>query len=143
VSRCERVVAEVDRPTVAANRGVRYDWLVAAPVAGVPGGLYLDAWAHLHRRSWRLLHGMARGLYSGFFAVATARWRRSCCVAARRHGVVGGAPGRLRPEPDRRCSVLLLGGVLDMLWHTLVASSGRRNTAVATHLVLRIGGSCC
>jgi len=137
------VVAEVDRPTVAAIGGVRYDWLVAALCLVFQGGLYLDAWAHVHRPELESFFTPWHAVfYSGFFAVATAT---VAPLLLRRRAPGTAWSAALPAGYDLSLIgvlVFFLGGVLDMLWHTLVGIEVDVETLLSpTHLVLGIGGT--
>jgi hypothetical protein len=110
------VIAMVSASAVQSIRRVRsatgwYDWLVLAACAWVVGGGWLDAWAHSHvallDTFFTPWHGV---LYSGFGA---------CAV------VLGGRWLRDRSMPPgyglslAGCALFAVGGLLDLLWHTL------------------------
>jgi hypothetical protein len=88
-----------------------YDWAVVAATAWVVGGGFLDAWAHGHVRlldtfftPW---HGV---LYSGFGACAAlivGRWLLTRSVPEGYGLSLAG------------CALFAVGGVLDLLWHTI------------------------
>ncbi len=136
------VVAAIDRPAVVAAGGVRYDALVAALCAVFQGGVYLDVWAHVHRPDLETFftpwHAV---LYSGFFAVAAAT------VAPLLRRRPPGIPWS-RALPDGYdlsligVLVFLLGGVLDMLWHTIFGIEVDVETLLSpSHIVLGVGAA--
>ena len=136
------VVAAVDRPAVVAVGGVRYDALVAALCAVFQAGVYLDVWAHVHRPDLETFftpwHAV---LYSGFFAVAAA----TAAPLLRRR--TPGLPWS-RALPDGYdlsligVLVFLLGGVLDMLWHTIFGIEVDVETLLSpSHIVLGVGAA--
>src|SRR5215471_11294129 len=99
------------RPAGRVIPAAWYDWLFLATTAWFVGGGYLDAWAHGHIAKLETFftpwHGV---LYSGFAACAVVlgvRWLRE----------------RDLPDGYRLsllgCAFFAVGGVADMLWHTI------------------------
>ena len=137
------VAANAARPrAVAVAGGARYDAVVAALLLVFQAGAYLDLWAHVHRPDLETFftpwHAV---LYSGFFAVAAVT---VAPLLQRR------APGRswntaLPAGYDLSLIgvvVFLLGGVLDMLWHTVFGIEVDLEALLSpSHLVLAIGGA--
>jgi hypothetical protein len=88
-----------------------YDWLVVLTTAWLVGGAFLDNWAHAHVATLESFftpwHAV---LYSGFAAAAiviVGRWLRERSVPeGYRLSLIG-------------CGLFAVGGVLDMLWHTV------------------------
>jgi len=92
------------------------------------GGLYLDAWAHLHRPELeKLLTPWHAVFYSGFFAVATAT---VAPLLLRRRAPGTAWSAALPAGYDLSLIgvfVFFLGGVLDMLWHYARRHRGGRS----------------
>jgi hypothetical protein len=119
--------------------GVPFDWLVIAASAWLLGGLYWDGWAHgygLPDSFWTVWHA---AFYSGYAAAAA---------------VVLGAIARARPQAATwRAAipagygaavagvfVFGLGGVFDMVWHTLFGIELSTDALLSpSHLVLGLG----
>jgi hypothetical protein len=109
--------AERARP--AAIGGLAYDWLMAVLSAVFLGGLYLDGWAHNHGRvdqsfftPWHAF------FYSGFaltalvlLATGAINWRRGY---TRRAALPTGYGLALLGS-----AIFALGGVGDLVWHSL------------------------
>jgi len=137
------VIAEVDRPAVAAAGGVRYDALIAGLCLVFQAGAYLDVWAHAHRPELETFftpwHAV---LYSGFFAVAVAT---AAPLVLRRRAP--GAPWSAALPAGYDLSaigvlVFFLGGMLDMLWHVVFGIEvGVEALLSPSHLVLAIGAT--
>ena len=135
------VIAEVDRRTVAAIGGVRYDALIAGLCLLFQGGAYLDVWAHVHRPELETFftpwHAV---LYSGFFAVAVATAAPLLLRRPRRAWL-----DALPPGYDLSLIgvlVFFLGGVLDMLWHIAFAVEADVEALISpSHLVLAVGST--
>jgi hypothetical protein len=137
------VVAETarSRPAVTVG-GARYDELMAGLCGLFQGGAYLDLWAHVHRPELETFftpwHAV---LYSGFLTVAAAT----------------AAPLLLRRRPGLSWAralpagydwsligvlVFVLGGALDMLWHTLFGIEADVEALLSpSHLVLAVGST--
>jgi hypothetical protein len=136
------VVAEVDRRTVAAIGGVRYDGLIAALCLLFQGGAYLDVWAHVHKPELETFftpwHAV---LYSGFFAVAAATAAPLLLLRRPRRAWLDALP----PGYDLSLIgvlVFLLGGVLDMLWHIAFGIEADVEALISpSHLVLAVGST--
>jgi hypothetical protein len=129
------------RPAIMVG-GPRYDALMAGLCGLFQAGAYLDLWAHVHRPELETFftpwHAV---LYSGFFAVAAAT----------------AAPLLLRRRPGTSWSralpagydwsligilVFFLGGVLDMLWHTVFGVEADVEALLSpSHLVLALGST--
>jgi hypothetical protein len=136
------LVADVARGRPAVRvRATRYDALVAALCFVFQAGAYLDVWAHVHRPELETFftpwHAV---LYSGFFAVAAIT---VAPLLRRPHG-----QGLLEAAPaGYELSVIgvllfLLGGVLDMLWHTIFGIEVDVEALLSpSHLVLGLGST--
>jgi hypothetical protein len=129
-------------PVRTAVGGPRYDALVALLCGVFQAGAYLDAWAHVHQPELETFftpwHAV---LYSGFLAVAAAT--AAPLALHRRPGV----PWARTLPPGYDVSligvlVFFLGGVLDMLWHTILGIEVDIETLLSpSHLVLGIGSA--
>jgi hypothetical protein len=121
--------------------GIRLDWLIAALSAWFLCGLYLDGWAHAHVPALETFftpwHAV---LYSGFAATALALG----VVQVRNMRL--GYSWREAPPAGYGLSlvgagVFLVGGVLDLLWHSLFGIEvGVAALLSPTHLLLAAGG---
>jgi hypothetical protein len=129
------------RPAVEVG-GPRYDALMAGVCGLFQAGAYLDLWAHVHRPELETFftpwHAV---LYSGFFAVAAAT--AAPLVLRRRPGV---SWSRALPAGYDwsllGVLVFFLGGVLDMLWHTLFGVEADVEALLSpSHLVLALGST--
>ena len=129
------------RPAVTVG-GPRYDALMAALCGLFQAGAYLDLWAHVHRPELETFftpwHAV---LYSGFFAVAAAT--AVPLLLRRRTGVAW--PRALPAGYDWSLIgvvVFGLGGVLDMLWHTVFGVEADVEALLSpSHLVLALGST--
>jgi hypothetical protein len=121
--------------------GVRYDAVVAILCGVFQAGAYLDVWAHVHRPELESFftpwHAV---LYSGFFAVAAV----TAVPLLYRPPDVSWARA-LPPGYDLSLVgvlVFLLGGVLDMLWHTVFGIEVDVEALLSpSHLVLALGST--
>jgi hypothetical protein len=111
-----------------------FDWLVLAACFWLVGGGFLDNWAHLHVPALESFftpwHGV---LYSGFAvsaAILVVRWLRGPALpAAYRLSLIA-------------CGVFAVGGVLDLLWHTIFGiEKGIAAVLSPTHLLLIVAAS--
>jgi hypothetical protein len=136
------VAADVAHPGALATPGAaRYDAAMAGVLLVFQAGAYLDLWAHVHRPDLETFftpwHAV---LYSGFFAAAAltvaplvrrprgVAWHRAL-PAGYDLSVVG-------------VLVFFLGGVLDMLWHTIFGIEVDIEALLSpSHLVLAVGGA--
>ena len=126
---------EAEAVRVRGITSVGFDWTMMALCLWLQGGVYLDAWAHLH------IPGMATFfnpwhavLYSGVMAAgALAAW-----------------PERLagRPRPDgyglslAGAVIFLGGGFFDMLWHLAFGIESDLEALFSpTHIVLGLGAT--
>jgi len=137
------VVAEVDRRAAIAAGGVGYDALVAALCAVFQGGLYLDAWAHVHRPELETFFTPWHAVfYSGFFAVAAAT---AAPLLLHRRAPGTSWSSALPVGYDLSLIgvlVFLVGGVLDMLWHTIFGIEVDVEALLSpSHLILAVGGT--
>jgi len=106
-----------------------YDWLVLAVCGWLVAGGSLDAWAHRHLPSLETFftpwHGV---LYTGYAACATVlggRWLS-------RHSLPGGYELSLLG-----CGMFAVGGLLDLLWHTVFGIERNIATILSpSHLLL-------
>jgi hypothetical protein len=110
-----------------------YDWLFLAATAWLVGGAFLDTWAHGHivklESFFTPWHAV---LYSGYAACAVvlgARWLRD----------------RSLPDGYRLsllgCAFFAIGGVADMLWHTIFGIERSISAVLSpSHLWLIISG---
>ena len=127
------------RPTVGVG-GARYDAWMAGLCGLFQIGAYLDLWAHVHRPELETFftpwHAV---LYSGFFAVAAAT---AAPLLLRRRPALSWRH-RLPAGYDLSLIgvlVFFLGGVLDMLWHTLFGVEADVEALLSpSHLVLALG----
>jgi PDZ domain len=118
------------------------DWAVALLSLWFIGGVYLDGWAHLHlQRLESFFTPWHAVLYSGYLAVALV-----LVVTAIRYRAAGHS-GRWSMPPGYELSLLgvaifALGGVGDMMWHTLFGIEVDLDALLSpTHLLLALGGS--
>jgi hypothetical protein len=121
------------RPVGRAIPAGWYDWLVLAASAWLVGGGFLDSWAHNHVAKLETFftpwHGV---LYSGFAACAVVlgvRWLRD----------------RSLPDGYRLsllgCAFFAVGGVADMLWHTIFGIERQISAVLSpSHLWLIVSG---
>lgn len=130
------------RRSAIAVGGPRYDALIAILCAIFQGGAYLDLWAHVHRPELETFftpwHAV---LYSGFFAVATAT---VAPLLVRRPPGVSWSHALPAGYDLSLVGVLIffLGGVLDMLWHTVLGIEVDVETLLSpSHLVLAVGST--
>ena len=107
---------------------VWFDWLVLAVCSWLVGGGYLDAWAHRHVLTLDTFftpwHGV---LYTGYAACVTVlggRWLRT-------HSLPGGCQLSLLG-----CGIFAVGGLSDLLWHTIFGIERNIATLSASHLLL-------
>jgi hypothetical protein len=137
------VVGDVARRRAApAVGGPRYDALIAILCAVFQAGAYLDVWAHVHQPELETFftpwHAV---LYSGFFAVAAAT------VAPLVLSRTSGVPWAQALPAGYDLSlvgvlVFFLGGVLDMLWHTVFGIEVDIESLLSpSHLVLGLGST--
>ena len=122
--------------------GPRYDVLMAALCGVFQAGAYLDLWAHVHRPELESFftpwHAV---LYSGFLAVAAAT--SAPLLLRRRPGV----PWSRALTPGYDWSLIgalafVLGGVLDMLWHTFLGVEVDVEALLSpSHLILALGST--
>jgi hypothetical protein len=137
------VVAEAVRARSAgAVGGPRYDAVVAGLCGVFQAGAYLDLWAHVHRPELETFftpwHAV---LYSGFLAVAGAT---AAPLFLRRRS--GASWWRALPSGYDwslvGVLVFVLGGVLDMLWHTLFGVEADVEALLSpSHLLLAVGST--
>ena len=137
------VVGDVARrPSAVAVGGPRYDALIAILGALFQGGAYLDLWAHVHRPELETFftpwHAV---LYSGFFAMAAATTAPLLV-----HRAPGASWSRALPSGYDLSVVgvlvFFLGGVLDMLWHTIFGVEVDVEALLSpSHLVLALGST--
>lgn len=130
------------RRSAVAVGGLRYDALIAILGAVFQGGAYLDLWAHVHRPELETFftpwHAV---LYSGFFAMTAAT-----AAPLLRHRRPGVSWSRALPAGYDVSLVgvliFLLGGVLDMLWHTIFGIEVDVEALLSpSHLVLALGST--
>jgi hypothetical protein len=139
-------MATISQPlTSAAKRefpqsSVGFDWMVILLEAWWVGGLFVDGWAHAHGKMdqsfftpWHAI------LYTGFFVNAlffvsvilrnhTRCYPRSRSVPRGYEFAVLGV------------GILLVGGVLDLLWHLLFGIERSLSATLSpTHLMLALG----
>jgi hypothetical protein len=136
------VGAVAHRPSAIAVGGPRYDALIAILCAVFQAGAYLDLWAHVHRPELETFftpwHAV---LYSGFFAVAAAT---AAPLLVRRPPGVSWSRALPAGYDLSLVGVLIffLGGVLDMLWHTVLGIEVDVETLLSpSHLVLAVGST--
>jgi hypothetical protein len=135
------IEAAPPRPAITIG-GPRYDALMASLCGVFQAGAYLDLWAHVHRPELEMFftpwHAV---LYAGFLAVAAAT--AAPLLLRRRLGVAWSRA--LPPGYDWSligALVFLLGGVLDMLWHTLFGVEADVEALLSpSHLVLALGST--
>jgi hypothetical protein len=137
------LVGDVEpRRSAIAVGGPRYDALIALLCAVFQGGAYLDLWAHVHQPELETFftpwHAV---LYSGFLAVAAAT---VVPLLVRRASPASWS--RMLPAGYDLSLVgvliFFLGGVLDMLWHTIVGIEVDVETLLSpSHLVLAVGST--
>lgn len=121
-------------------RATTLDWIVAALSLWMVGGIHLDAWAH-HRLELESFftpwHGV---LYSGFLALSTVMigavvLRRTRAGSWRKAIPTGYALSLLG------IGLFALGGLGDMVWHTLFGIEKSVDALVSPpHLLLVFGG---
>lgn len=130
------------RRSAVAVGGPRYDALIAILCAVFQVGAYLDLWAHVHRPELETFftpwHAI---LYSGFLATAAAT--AAPLVLHRGPGV---SWSRALPAGYDLSLVgvliFFLGGVLDMLWHTILGVEADVEALLSpSHLVLALGST--
>ena len=122
------------RPAGRTIPAAWYDWLFLAASAWLVGGGFLDTWAHNHVAKLETFftpwHGV---LYTGYAACAVvlgARWLRD----------------RSLPDGYRLsllgCAFFAVGGVADMLWHTVFGIERSISAVLSpSHLWLIISGA--
>jgi Tol biopolymer transport system component len=134
---------ETTRPRIEGYpaSSIRFDWIAALISSWLIGGLFLDGWAHNHGEvddvfftPWHAV------LYSGAAAMiaflAIAQWRNvnkgyawRCALP---QGYLSSLFGAL---------LFVLGGGLDLIWHTLFGVEVNIETLLSpTHLVLATAG---
>ena len=118
----------------------RFDWAVTVLSAWMIGGIHLDAWAH-HQFEVETFftpwHGV---LYSGFLALAAL-----LAGTFARHLAAGQAWRQAMPAGYELSlagvGLFFLGGVGDMLWHSLFGIEVNVEALLSpTHLLLAVGG---
>jgi len=128
-------------PNARPRGGLGFDCLIAVLTAWFLGGIYLDGWAHVHVPAletfftpWHAL------LYSGFAACALV------LLVAQVRAMRRGFPWR-EALPDGYglslvgAAIFLVGGALDLLWHTLFGIERSVEALLSpTHLLLATGG---
>lgn len=130
------------RPTIQPrpSSGPRFDWLIVLLSAWMVGGLHLDAWAH-HRFDVETFftpwHGV---LYSGFLALAAVLLGTFVLNLTKGYLWQSAAPAGYDGALIG-VAVFMLGGVGDMLWHTLFGIEVNVEALLSpTHLLLALGG---
>src|SRR5262245_11121971 len=119
----------------------RFDWIVAGLSAWIIGGLYLDGWAHSHGKvddvfftPWHAI------LYSGVLVLFIFLFIHQV------RNVLKGYPLRRALPKGYLLSIIglalfLLGGALDLLWHTLFGVEFDIAALLSpTHLLLATSG---
>ena len=137
------VVIEASRARAAvALGGARYDAVMAGLCGVFQAGAYLDLWAHVHRPELETFftpwHAV---LYSGFLAVAVGT---AVPMALRRPPAVSWSKALPAGYDLSLVGVLVffLGGVLDMLWHTVFGVEADVEALLSpSHLVLALGST--
>lgn len=120
--------------------GRAFDWIIVLLSGWLIGGLHLDGWAHNHHPDLETFftpwHGV---LYSGFFAL----FLTLLFTFARNRGR-GYPRGRALPFGYNLSLlggfIFLVGGVLDLTWHTLFGIEANTEALLSpTHLILATG----
>lgn len=121
--------------------GIQHDWAVIATSLWMGAGLYWDGWAHgygLPDSFWTIWHA---AFYSGF--VATAIAILAPVVIARPH--LASWRAAIPAGYDRAVvgvGIFAVGGVLDMVWHTLFGIEFSTDALLSpTHLLLGTGAA--
>ena len=126
----------------AADASRSFDWAIVLLAAWFQFGAFLDVWAHVHRPELESFftpwHGV---LYSGFGAcagvlLATALAHRQPGMRLRDAVPAGYATALVG------AGVFAIGGVLDMIWHTLFGIEADVEALLSpSHLVLAVGST--
>ncbi len=122
-----------------AITGIKFDWIVAALLVWLVGGLYLDGWAHHHEALDSFFTPWHAVFYSGFLVVA------SVLVVSFVRNRTRGYSWREAMQPGYGLSLLgvsifALGGVSDMIWHMLFGIEVNVDALLSpTHLLLAVG----
>lgn len=123
------------------RRDRRFDWWMVLASSWMVVGLYLDGWAHRHLHDLDTFftpwHGV---LYSGFLACAALlTWRRFRSPIPASNRSTDLPPGYQMPFAG--VVVFSLGGVGDLIWHTLLGVEADLDALLSpTHLALAAGG---
>jgi Tol biopolymer transport system component len=135
---------ETTRPRIEGYpaSGARFDWIAALISGWLVGSLFLDGWAHSHGRvddvfftPWHAV--LYAGAASMIAFLATTQWRNV------NKGYVWRCALPLGYLPSLVGAVLfVLGGGLDLIWHTLFGVEVNIETLLSpTHLVLAAAGT--
>jgi Tol biopolymer transport system component len=120
--------------------GLRFDWIVTALAAWTVGGIFLDGWAHEHGKVdtsfFTVWHAL---LYSGYLALAIVLV--TAMVVNHRAGY---SWQTALPKGYNLsligAAIFGLGGVADMLWHTLLGIEVNTEALLSpSHLTLALG----
>jgi len=123
------------------SSSVRFDWIAALISSWLVGGLFLDGWAHTHGRvddvfftPWHAV------LYSGAAAMiaflAISQWRNVNKGYAWRRALPQGYPLSLVGAV-----LFVVGGGLDLIWHTLFGIEVNIEALLSpTHILLSTAG---